>query len=144
MKSQPPAGAKRIRAWQQLLEFGKWVVEGEELPRDDVEPSTQLNGASPLSWLVSTDVLPNRTVPAPGSLGFLPWLVSGDHLPGGWIAPRPEPGFLRWVASREDLPATSSDQLPAPRSFLRWLLSSEHLGCSESLHSTKEVPSNEP
>ena len=142
MTTQPPAASERLRFWRRLLVFGRWIVERDELPRDD-EPLIQSSKSSPVVWLTSPDLLPNRTCPGLSRLGFLPWLASRNRLPDHLEAPRPEPGFLGWVTAREDLPTVSIEQTPAPRSLFRWLLTSEAHDRLETLHSTKEVPPHE-
>ena len=143
MNTQPRATAGRSRFWRQLLVFGRWVTEREELPRDADEPSTQRHGASPLVWLTAPDHLPNRASLEVGRRGLIPWLVSRDQLPNRSEPRGSERGFLGWVTSRENLPKLSSERAPESRSFFRWLLTSDH-DRFESLHSIKEVPPNEP
>lgn len=141
--TQPPAAAGRSRLSRQLLIFGKWIVEGEELPRDDDKPTTQRLRSSPLAWLASPGQLPNSPDSGLGRRGFVPWLTSRDHLPNPSEAPRSARGFLGWVTAREDLPKEPSEKIPAPRSFLRWLLFSEPLGRFESLQPNKKAPPHE-
>jgi hypothetical protein len=129
---------------RQLLVFGKWIAESEELPRDDDEPPTQRSGSSPLAWLTSPDQLPNLTASELGRRGLVPWLASQDHLPNRSEPSRPERGFLGWVTARENLPTPSSERTPASRSIFRWLLTSESHDRLESLRSIKEVPPHEP
>ena len=143
MTTQPPAAAGRLRFWRRLLVFGKWIIEREEVPRGHEQRSLQRLRSSPLAWLTSPDLLPNRACSGLSRLGFLPWLASRDRLPDHLEAPLHEPGFLGWVTAREDLPAVSTEQTPVPRSLFRWLLTSEAHDRLESLHSTKEVPPHE-
>ena len=162
----PPAAAERPRLWRRFLEFGQWIVDRDELPRDEKESSTQNTGPTPVAWLASPDPLPSRTDSPPRRRGFLRWLASRDPLPSRsesprrhtdflhWLAsrdplpnrfvsPHRHPGFLGWLTAREEPPAESSARTPASRSLLRWLLSSEPHDRNENLHSPKEVAPHE-
>ena len=166
MNTPPPAAAGRRRFWRQFLSFGEWVVEGEELPRDEEEAPTQRTGPSPVAWLASADPLPSRMDSPPHHQGFLHWLVwrhplpihsdspprhaeflrwlaSRDPLPNHYVSSHRHPGFFAWLTEREGPPSESPERTPASRSILRWFLTTEPDDRLESLHSTKEVPPHE-
>ena len=167
MHGLPPTRTRRPRFVRRLLVFGRWIVEREELPRDEEETSIRRTGPSPIGWLASPDPLPSRTDSPPRRRGFLrwlasrdplpsrldsprrrlgfpPWVVSRDQLPSLSDSPHPQRGFPAWLTAREQLPAESPERTPASRSIFRWLLTSEPHDRLENLHSTKEVPLHEP
>jgi hypothetical protein len=143
MNSQLPAGAKRPLTWRQLLVFGRWIVEREELPPPREGASTRRTGLPPFRWLASADPLPDRSDSQRHRPSLLPWLASRDRLPSRPVSPHRQSGLFSWLVFREQLPTESSDHTPAPRTFLRWLFTLDPHERLASHSSTKEVPLHE-
>ena len=137
MNIPPPAAAERRRFWRQLLEFWHWIVERDELPRDEEKTSTQRTGPSPFGWLASSDPLPSLTDSRPRRRGFLRWLASRDPLPSRTDSPPRHRGFILWLASRHPLPS----RLGSPPRHSGFLLS---LASREPLSSRSVSPHRHP
>lgn len=140
----PPAASERRRFWQRFLTFWEWIVERDHLPRDEEEAPIQATGPSPFAWLTSPDPLPSHTESPPRRRGFLRWLASRDQLPSREDSPHHRQAFVAWLASRQQLPTGSPEGDLAPRSFFRWLLTSEGHELLNHFDSTKEVAPHEP
>ena len=166
MNTHPHMAAGRSRFWEQLLAFGRWIAERDELPRDEEEAPAGPTGSPPFTWLTAADPLPSCTEYSFRHRGFFRWLVSRDSLPSRVGSPRDQRGVRRWLASPDQLPRleegqhrhqgffawlAAGQQLPsrpptddsAPRSFLRWLLTSEDHHRLNRVDSTKEVAPHE-
>jgi hypothetical protein len=143
VKSQPQAANETRQFWRQLLNYWKWVLTREELPRAEILVAAQPTERSPLGWLASRDSLPDRTDSSPNQRVFSSWLASREILPNRSETQQPRVGFLAWLTAGESLPSTASDRTQTPRSFFRWLVFSEPHDRFENPHSTKEVPPHE-
>jgi len=147
VNTPPPAAAGRRRFWRKLLAFGRWIVERDELPRDEEVAPTRRTGPSPfgwlaspeplpihsdspprrrglLRWLASPEPLPSHSDSRPRRRGFVTWLVSRDPLPSRTDSPSGGPGFLTWLASRDPLPS-HCDSPQRHAGFLAWLTARE-------------------
>lgn len=127
-----------------LLDFGRWLIEPERLPKSSERPSRRLTTRGPLSWIASTDPLPTRADAQRDQQDLLSWLASSDELPTLPSPPRSQRGVVLQLIEREQLPVIPSDARPTSRAFFRWLLTNEADERLESEPSTKEVPLHEP
>jgi hypothetical protein len=141
---QPSAATGPRRLMLRLLDFGRWLIEPERLPKSEERPSRRLTASGPLSWIAPTDRLPNRADAQRDQQHLLSWLASLDELPTLPSPPRPRRGVVRRLIEREQLPTMTSDAHSTPRSFFRWLLTTDPHERLESHPSTKEVALHEP
>ncbi len=122
----PPPATRRQRFVNRVLDFGRWIVEREELPRDHEAAPVRPGGFSAIGWLGSPEPLASHEETEGHHRGSLRWVASRDTLPSLLEPAHPRRAFFTWLGSSEPLPELS-DTPNRRRDTLRWLASRDPL-----------------